>query len=186
MMLNFGRGISIILFVAIFWVLLYQLNTALFHSLYLNQLVSWIFIPQGLRIIAVIIFAELGVIGIFLGSLATTYIYHTDINDAFQLALISAINPYLAVHTARYLLNVDSLYTDLNARKLVFISFISAIFNSVFHQSYIHIRVLAGFANDVLVMFAGDFFGSLVLLYLMSATLKYIKFQYSKIKLDDV
>jgi hypothetical protein len=179
---NLLKGFGVILLVTSLWILLYEINIALFHTLYFNKMVSWIFLPQGLRIVAVIVFAELGVIGLFLGSLATIFIHGTILEDHITIALISAINPYIAVQVSRFLLNLNSLFTNLNAKRLILIALISALFNSASHQGYMHIRDLLGIGHDFMVMFIGDFFGSLILLYCMSASIKWIKHRHRQSK----
>jgi hypothetical protein len=168
----------IIIGVILVWVLLYQLNIILFREFIINNFVHWIFIPQGVRIVAVIIFAELGVVGLFFGTLVTYFWNGFTIGNPLIVALISSINPYLAVNFSRYLLKLDSLFNQLSAEKLLIISLISALFNSAIHQFYFHMRINAKFANDAMVMFFGDFFGSLILLYCMSIAVKWIKFKY--------
>jgi hypothetical protein len=170
----------VVLLTALLWVVLYQLNMVLFHKLLFSTFVTWIFIPQGLRLIAVIVFAELGVLGLFFGAIVTYYLNGFTIGNPYILALISAINPYFAVATSRYLLKLDNLFTELTASKLLFISLISALFNSGFHQIYLHMRTLAGFGSDAFVMFYGDFFGTLIVLMLMSLTIKYLKYSYKR------
>ena len=179
---NLLKGLGVILLVTTLWILLYEINVALFHTLYFNKMVSWIFLPQGLRIVAVIVFEELGVIGLFFGSLATIYLNSTILENHIIIALISAINPYIAVRTSRFLLNLNSLYTNLSARKLIMIALISALFNSLSHQCYMHIRSMVGIGHDFMAMFIGDFFGSLILLYCMSASIKWIKHQHRQSK----
>ncbi len=172
------KNAIIIIGIIIVWALIYQLNIFLFKEFSSNRFVHWIFIPQGVRIVSVIIFAELGVIGLFLGTLITYFWNGFTIGNPLIVALISSINPYLAVHFSRYLLKLDNLFTRLSAEKLLLISLISALFNSLFHQFYFHMRINAGFSRDSAVMFFGDFFGSLILLYSMSIALRWIKFKY--------
>lgn len=179
-MSDFSKNTAIVFLVTIIWIVLYQLNMVLFHKLLFSTFVTWIFIPQGLRLISVIVFGELGVLGLFLGSIVTYYLNGFTIGNPYILALISAINPYLAVATSRYLLKLDNLFTELTASKLLFISLISAVFNSGSHQIYLHMRTLAGFGSDAFVMFYGDFFGTLIMLMLMSFTIKYLKYSYKR------
>lgn len=174
------KQISIVLFIALVWVVFYQLNIFLFNFLNWKEMITWIFLPSGIRLVAVIIFAELGVFGLFLGSLGTYYLNHFTIGNPFVLASLSALSPLLAVIVSRFMLKLDHLFTNLTAKGLLFISLMSAAFNSTLHQCYFHIRDLEGFMKDEIVMFIGDFFGSLLVLMLMSIIIKYIKYSYRR------
>ena len=174
---TFAKNTGIVLLVTLLWVLLYQLNMAMFHKLLFSTYVTWIFLPSGIRLISVIIFGRLGVLGLFIGTLITYYLNGYTLGNPYILATISAVNPYLAIAACRYLLKIDDLFTQLSAGKLLFFSLMSALFNSFFHQFYLHLRNNEGFANDSFVMFYGDFFGTLILLYLMSIIIKYLKYR---------
>jgi len=177
---SFLKKLAIVFLVAITWIVLYQLNMMMFHKLLWSTYVTWVFLPSGLRLVSAVIFGELAVLGLFIGAVGTYYLNGYSIGNPLILAGISALNPHLAVITSRYLLKLDSLFTDLTASKLLFISLMSALFNSTFHQLYLHLRSNEGFTNDTLVMFYGDFFGSLIVLMLMSLTIKYLKYSYKK------
>ncbi|MFM6978870.1 MAG: hypothetical protein ACKOW7_02535 [Methylophilaceae bacterium] len=51
------KNAIIIIGIIIVWALIYQLNIFLFKEFSSNRFVHWIFIPQGVRIVSVIIFA---------------------------------------------------------------------------------------------------------------------------------
>jgi hypothetical protein len=173
-----AKNTGIVLLVTLLWVLLYQLNMAVFHKLLFSTYVTWIFLPSGIRLISVIIFGRLGVLGLFIGALITYYLNGFTLGNPFIVATISAVNPYMAVLTSRFLLNIDDVFTELSAKKLLVISLISAAFNSFSHQLYLHLRDMAGFPSDAFVMFYGDFFGALIVMYLMSIIIKYLKYRH--------
>ena len=174
------KNTGIVLLVALLWVVLFELNMAMFRKLLFSTYATWIFLPSGLRLISVIIFGWLGVLGLFIGTFITYYLNGFTLGNPLIIATISAVNPYMAVAACRYLLKIDDLFTQLSAGKLLFFSLMSALFNSFFHQFYLHLRNNEGFANDSFVMFYGDFFGSLIILYLMSLTIKYLKYSYTR------
>ena len=125
------KNTGIVLLVTLLWVLLYQLNMAMFHKLLFSTYVTWIFLPSGIRLLSVIIFGRLGVLGLFIGALITYYLNGYTLGNPYILATISAVNPYLAVAACRYLLKIDDLFTQLSAGKLLFFSLMSvSIFSS--------------------------------------------------------
>lgn len=170
------RNLAVIFTVAFAWVVLYELNGLIFKRLLWNDYVTWIFLPSGIRLASAIILGWLSIPALFLGAMITYYINNYTIGNPIVLAMISALNPYLAVIFSRWLLKLDNLLTHLTAAKLLFISFISALFNSTFHQFYLHMRVNEGIVGDAVVMFYGDFFGSLITLLLLSVIIKFIKY----------
>jgi hypothetical protein len=174
MLARLAKPCLVVCLIALVWLSFYQLNSYLFHHLKHNSFVNWVFVPHGVRLVCTIIFAELAILGLFLGTLLSYHLNDFNFGNPIILALISGFNPYFAVRFSQYWLKLDNLFSHLNARRLIIISLISAIFNSVIHQFYLHMRFNFGFANDALIMFAGDFFGALLLLYLMSLMLKII------------
>ena len=60
------KKVVVVLMVALSWVITYQLNILLFRNASISPMVSWIFLPAGIKIISVIVFDKLGVLGLFL------------------------------------------------------------------------------------------------------------------------
>jgi len=168
----------IIIGVALAWIVSFQLNLYFFNTLYINELSSWIFIPSGIRLVSVIIFNELGVIGLFLGALATYYINNYSTGNAFILAFISAMSAFVAISIAKYIFNIDSIFKNLTVKSLLYISLISALTNSYIHLLYLYQAHSHQLISDLIVMFCGDFFGALIMLYLMSFAIKLFKHSY--------
>jgi len=52
--------------VAITWLIFFKLNAFIFASFEKSPFVNLVFIPAGVRLIAVLVFDELGVLGLFL------------------------------------------------------------------------------------------------------------------------
>ena len=176
------KSIGFILLTAFFWILFYQLNIILFHKAFLSPLISWLFLPAGIKIVAVIVLGELGVLGLFLGAIATYYLNHLNAGNPFILAAVSAISPFIALYLSKFLLKLDSLYSNLNAIHLLFISFVYAVVNSSAHRLYmgLYMRNLVGFENDQFAMFFGDLSGVLLTLLAMSFGIKYLRYSYQR------
>jgi hypothetical protein len=102
--------------VAIAWLFFFKLNSFIFSYLEKSQFVTLVFMPAGVRLVAILIFNELGVIGLFFGALITSPIVVTNPNEALIISLISALNPYLSVLITKRLLHVDNLLTKLHAK----------------------------------------------------------------------
>lgn len=163
-----------VIIVAILWVVLFELNTLLFSSS-ISPYISFIFLPAGVRLIAVLLLKELGVIGLFLGALVTSFVNFSTARtvDIVLLSLISALNPYIAITFSKYCLKVDDVLSNLKVHQLFIISFIYALLNSLTHNLYFHFTIAK---HDDLVFFigmmTGDLLGCLIILYLLSLTLR--------------
>lgn len=177
---NLIKSIVVVLMVALSWVVIYQLNIFLFNKASISQMVSWIFLPAGIKIISVIIFDKLGVLGLFFGALTTYYLNDFTVSSPLILSSVSAISPYIAIHLSRYLLKLDKLFSDMSVGQLIFISTMYAIVNTLLHHFLVgvHMRNLAGFGNENIVMFCGDLVGTLLLLFVMALGIKYLRDTY--------
>ena len=174
--LNQARNASLcIAGVAVAWILFFKLNGFIFSSFEKTQFVSLVFIPAGLRLIAVLLFDELGVIGLFVGSLITSPILLTSFTEAILISLVSALNPYLAVHMTKRLLKIDHLLNQLHPKELMLMGLFSALFNCMSHQFYFEFTNLRASWLDCENMFIGDVFGIGIMLTLFMITLKLIK-----------
>ena len=58
---------------ALFYVALFLLNGFLFSVLDFSAGVAWVFLPSGLRLVAVLLFDKWGALGIILGSLILAF-----------------------------------------------------------------------------------------------------------------
>jgi hypothetical protein len=162
-----------ILGVALLWTMLFRLNTLLFSYFEKNQFVNLFFMPAGVRLIAVLLFAELGVAGLLLGALITS----SSINITIMMAtcLISAINPYLAIHLTKRFFQVDFLLNNLNAKVLILMGVFSAGFNALTHHLYFYYAELTTSWLNCLTMFVGDLLGIAIMMLLFSLILKLIR-----------
>jgi hypothetical protein len=161
--------------VALAWVLFFKLNAFVFSYFEKTEFVNLVFIPAGVRLVAVLLFDELGVIGLFFGALITSPSFSTNINEAILISLVSALNPYLAVHITRRLLKVDHLLSQLNAKELVLMGLFSALFNCLSHHFYFEFANLRASWADCENMFIGDIFGIGIILTLFVICLKLIR-----------
>ena len=133
------------------------------------------FLPAGLRLVAVLLFGLYGVIGLFFGAMVTGLPLGLDTQTTITISLISAVNPYLAINTTKYCLKIDRLMTGLNAKHLLSISFFAALFNGLSHNLYFHTHVHETTLENCITMFVGDFLGSLILLYAFALGIKWLR-----------
>ena len=169
------KSIAYVVGIAVSWVLIYQLNMKLFSSLAQTPYITWIFLPAGLKLAVILIFGEIAIIGLLIGTLITSVTIKAGLIKSVVLSFISAINPYIAVNLTRHFLKVDAILTNLSASHLLILSFISAFFNGVCHNIYLFTSETSNqpFA-DTFAMFIGDFIGCLIFLYSFGLVIKLI------------
>lgn len=153
---------------ALFYVALFLLNGFLFSVLDFSAGVAWVFLPSGLRLVAVLLFDKWGALGIVLGSLMLAF-HDARLTDPVTVgvaACISGLAPLLAREICLSLTDLKVDLKDLTALSLVRITLIFSAVSAGLHQSWYAWRghsdnALAG----VLVMFSGDMLGTMLILY---------------------
>lgn len=146
----------------------------LFSNLYPSTYINLVFLPAGIRLIAVLLLEALGVMGLFLGALITSYIHHTHTGLAaiISISLISAFNPYVSIKLSKHFLNIDDVLSNLQVQQIFIISFIYAALNSLTHNLYFYFtNPTHDYTGNSLVMLLGDLLGCLIVLYLVSFAL---------------
>jgi hypothetical protein len=126
--------------------------------------------------VAILLFGEIAIIGLFVGALISGAILKIGIVSTIVLSLISAINPYISVNLTKQLLKVDALLSNLSASQLLILSFTSALFSGLCHNIYFYFMHMSSQPfKDTFAMFTGDFVGCLILLYLFGLSIKLIR-----------
>ncbi len=157
--------------VALLWVGLYHLNDWMFAVFEEGRAANWIFLPAGLRLIAVLVLGWRGVLGLWLGAVATTP-NAAFFEDAWSWesvtgAAAAALAPWLAVAMTRGRLDLRPDLSGLRAADLVLLSIVCAICSALLNSTYLlwHGFDLAAVGSPV-TMFVGNVVGTFVVLYL--------------------
>lgn len=161
--------------VALTWVLFFKLNMMFFSHFESSKFINWVFIPAGIRLIAVLLFGFYGVIGLFIGAMMTSHYVGIGFDTAIMVSLISGINPYLSITATKYCLKVDALMRGMDAKQLLTLSFFAALFNGLSHNLYFHLFMGKGSIADCINMFIGDLIGSLIVLFSFSLLIKWLR-----------
>ena len=162
--------IAIVAVTSLVYCALFYINGLLFSPLAQSVGVAWIFLPSGLRLAFVLVLGRWGALGIFFGTLLTSLFYYDTFNPVvfFCTAAISGFSPLLARQFARQYLDLTEDLSSLNARKLVQTSALFAVLSASMHQVfYVAYGMSDNFVLNTLIMTAGDFTGSLIVLYMM-------------------
>ena len=155
------------------WLMLFIFNGAINHFLYHNTYIAIIFIPAGFKITIACLLGKRVFWGLFIGSLITALLFleETMIKHALIFALLSAGSPILSIWLVNIFMPLGKKLQNLNFHMILVISIMYSIINSFMHNTYLLLSeglTLEKYQADSLLMFTGDFLGSLIFLFLLS------------------
>jgi hypothetical protein len=140
--------------------------------------VSVVFLPAGIRTLAVLIFGFRGAVGVFIGCVLSTteYMGHIATLDYLHIGLIcaiSAFSAYLMMSLVCWWRRIGSDLNELSFGDLLTIVFTQGLLSATLHQAIYHARVIESSyvapsaAESVRLwaaMAAGDIVGSMILM----------------------
>ena len=174
---NITSRLVTILTVAIAWVLFFNVNTYALTYFNHSQHISYVFLPSGIRLIAVLLCGVDGVLGLFVGALFSNFNLHFDTTTILMFSLISSLNPYVSVALTKYFLKLDTLLVGIKPKNLFSLSFFAALCNCITHNIYFWLHHLEkdDFIKSSIKMFIGDFLGALIVLYIIGFGIKGVR-----------
>lgn len=148
-------------------------NDWLFARLEFARGIHWIDLPAGIRLLATLLFAEAGAIGLLLAGWLV-YAFHIFPDDPAQAlvgGVINAAAPFLVYCIARRAFGLNSSLTNLTPARLLALIFACSLVSPLLHHVWLALRgqdhLLQGFA----VMFLGDLSGTLLIVYTVKIAL---------------
>jgi hypothetical protein len=163
-----ARWFYIPLFTALIYCVFFQLNNFLFGWLEFSSGVNWVFLPSGLRLLLVLLWGPWASIGISIGSAWLSFAYYpfnSEI-DFLVTGLISGASPLLARFIAEHSLKWDVGLSSKSPLVLIKLALMFALISSTLHQIWFSwMGRSEDFLKGIFVMFTGDIFGTLLLLY---------------------
>ena len=150
------------------WVFLYVLNDWLFEHAAISAYASWVFLPAALRMLAVLLCGWTGVLGLFLGSLATGLYTHSlsDPGMLIVLAGLSALSPMVAFLICTRLFGWHPDLRGLKATQLIVLSVLVSLCGAGLHNlHFVAIGATTDFSQTFTAMFVGDLIGTFIVLY---------------------
>lgn len=159
---------------AVSYYLLYQLNIYLFGSLNFSHRVDWVFLPSGLRLAFVLLFLGDGAIGIALASTLITYSMYFDGSYAGMLlsGSLAGVAPYTARLVAIRWFNLQENLINIKNVGLFKLSVLFAVISALMHQLwYFWNGKTRDFIDSTLVMIAGDWLGTVLVLAALQASI---------------
>lgn len=158
------------------WIAAWWLNQQM-SFLEISTGVALIFLPAGLRTLAVLIYGFRGAVGVFVGSLITGQRYFSGDREVSELALIviclvSAFSAYVAMKAVCTWRHIPHDLRNLTLNDIFYIVISQGVLSATLHQvifflenvALAHERAASTIAGQWLVMLAGDVSGSLLLI----------------------
>lgn len=162
--------------VAAAWCATFYLNKLAFsHFDFSSVIISWVFLPAAVRLLAVMLAGWVGVVGLFVGSFTFAMLglgYTPAVKNVLILSTITSVGPMLALLLCVWGLNIKEGFRGFSGFNLLVLCAVCALFTSLpnniaFYYLGLSPTILKGFGP----MFIGDFLGTLIVLYLIRLVL---------------
>jgi len=156
----------------------FRLNHFLFSDFQFTQRVHWVYLPGGLRLLLVLLFFDLGVAGIFIGSLMMNYVYFFDGDHVFAVAVsaLVAFSPWLTRFLSLQWFDLGENLTGLSLAIIFKMALLLAVLSSLMLQCWFYINgKTSDFLNSFMVMALGKFAGTLIVLSIFSVVLRSLR-----------
>lgn len=149
------------------------LNELLFTKLEFVRGINWIYLPAGMRLLCILLFAEAGAVGLLLVSWGVCFLYFfpDDVLRSFVGGVIAAAAPYLVYRGAGWLAGARTSLAGLTPTRLLAYAVVFSIASPLLHHIWFALRGQENLLSGFLVMAAGDLVGTLVVLYSAKAML---------------
>jgi len=131
--------------------------------------IHWIYLPSGIVLISILLFAENGAVGIAIASSIITqqYYVHDDWITSVGNGLITGFSPLAARAFCISKLNIDANLNNLNGSSLMIMSLLFCLLKTCMRELWLSLRGHQNHAQyAILVSVVGDFVGALAILYL--------------------
>jgi hypothetical protein len=143
------------------------LNELLFTKLEFARGINWIYLPAGMRLLCILLFAEAGAVGLLLVSWGVCFLYFfpDDVLRSFVGGVVAAAAPYLVYRAAGWLAGARTSLADLTPGRLLVYAVAFSIASPLLHHLWFALRGQDNLFSGFLVMAAGDLAGTLIVLY---------------------
>jgi len=142
------------------------LNELLFTHLEFAPGINMIYLPAGVRLLSVLLFAEAGAIGLLLASwgICFFYLFPHDPMRSFIGGILSALAPFLAY---RVLLasGIGASLRGMSGQRLFCFALLFSVMSPAMHHAWFALTGGQDLWHGFVVMFIGDLAGTLIVLY---------------------
>jgi hypothetical protein len=177
-MKNIKRYFYETVFSATTYIGFFYLNHLVNYQFEINQSISWLFLPAGLRVFLTLIFIYSGALGLCIASLFINFLSFPDFDIVTKIgiAAICGTAPLMSRLFVVHQFKVEPNLQNLSIWQLITIVVIFALFSSGLHQLWFITRGSdSGSWNLFITMFFGDIVGSIAFLALIKFIIKYYR-----------
>jgi len=142
------------------------LNEILFTRLEFAPGINMIYLPAGVRLLSVLLFAEAGAIGLLLASWYVCF-FHFFPDDPLRSSVggfLSALAPYLA-YRALLASGIGASLRGMSGRRLFCFTLLFSVMSPAMHHAWFALMGGQDLWKGFIVMFTGDLAGTLIVLY---------------------
>ena len=159
--------------IGLIFFLLRTFSVKVFSFVALDDLTHLIYLPAGIRLLAVAIYGWLGIVGIILGWVFCHLLSdEKTFLESLMLGFISGLTAYTAFRVWQVWFKINNALEGLNSRLAIFLVLISAGLSAVVRYLYLNsIDPLTPFLPVFLVGLIGDILGAFAVLYLIKGLL---------------
>jgi len=159
---------TMLLFVAML-----ALNEWLWTRLEFVRGIHWIYLPAGIRLLSMLLFAEAGAIGLLLVSWLVSYFYFfpDDLTRSIAGAILSTLAPYSIYRWAQHRYGLQASLANLTPAKLLVLIVAYSIASPLLHCLWFALQGQENLLQGLVVMFIGDLTGTLLVIYSVKAAL---------------
>ena len=173
--MDFRRNVWAVLGTSLVYCGTFVLNSYLFSVISYSNGANWVFLPSGVRLFAIVLFAQWGALGIILGGVGVVLLQTGVISDPETVVgavCLSGLAPLLARQICIGFSQIDAEFRRMSPAILLQVATIFAATSASLHQIWFAWRgVSDDFVSGLLVMFIGDVSGTLIVLYATKAIL---------------
>jgi hypothetical protein len=155
-------AVTMVLFLAMLAV-----NEWLFTRLEFLPGINWVYLPAGIRLLATLLFAEAGAIGLLLVSWGVSFLYFfpDDPVRAFAGGMLATIAPYGVYVLAQRRYGLQASLENLTPRRLLLLIVAYSIASPLLHHLWFAVKGQVDLGPSFVAMFVGDLTGTLLVLY---------------------
>ena len=142
------------------------LNELLFTHFEFAPGINMIYLPAGVRLLSVLLFAEAGAIGLLLASwgICFFYMFPDDPLRSFIGGILSALAPYLA-YRALLASGVGASLRGMSGQRLFCFALLFSVMSPALHHVWFALTGGQDLWHGFVAMFTGDLAGTLIVLY---------------------
>lgn len=141
-------------------------NEFLFTRLEFAPGINWIYLPAGVRLLCVLLFAEAGAVGLLIASwlICFFHFFPNDPQRAFVGGILASLAPYLA-YRALLASGVGASLRGMSGRRLLAFALLFSVVSPSMHHAWFAFMGQRNLWHGFLAMAIGDLAGTLIVLY---------------------